>query len=162
MVTYHFFFFRDNAWWRTFRTSFQKIHRKPFFLRNHLKRNLSNLVIETFREYLQLVPRNERKGPVWNVLCSTRALVPPFLRIDVSSFGMARGSMCTHVSPLTSVSIQPITGRIFKSTLPSITSFFCQSKRSIMFWKYVKQPISHRNPMENNCLSKLFQNNLLA
>ena len=38
MVTYHFycFFFRDNAWWRTFRESFKKINRELFFLRNHL------------------------------------------------------------------------------------------------------------------------------
>ena len=39
MVTYHFycFFFRNNAWWRTFRESFKIIHREIFFLRNHLK-----------------------------------------------------------------------------------------------------------------------------
>ena len=36
MVTYHFCFFRNNAWWRTFRESLKKIHRELFFLRNHL------------------------------------------------------------------------------------------------------------------------------
>ena len=30
-------FFRNNVWWRTFRESLKKIHRKLFFLRNHLK-----------------------------------------------------------------------------------------------------------------------------
>lgn len=75
-----------------------------------------SLVIETFREYLQLVPQNERKGPVWKVLCSTRALVPPFLRTDASSFGMACGAMHTHVSPFTVVTIPPITSKVFKST----------------------------------------------
>ena len=29
-------FFRNNAWWRTFRESFKKIHRELFFLRDHL------------------------------------------------------------------------------------------------------------------------------
>jgi len=38
MVTYHFYcFFRNNAWWRTFRESFKKIYRELFFLSNHLK-----------------------------------------------------------------------------------------------------------------------------
>ena len=48
------------------------------------------LVIETVRGYLQLVPQNERKGPVWNVLCSTRALVHPFL-------GLTQAPLLSHV-----------------------------------------------------------------
>ena len=37
MVTYHFYcFFRNNAWWRTFRESFKEIYRELCFLRNHL------------------------------------------------------------------------------------------------------------------------------